>query len=150
MSLYIYFIQPKKDVYARTELHGIRGHRKVTLDANPGHRSIQQTNSDASGTWEWQRRRREAWMESADTDDKIRIVTEGHEQPHLAIDCQKNDARFEQGRVEIHSLAIKLDGAREVDLQNYERDFVGRYRDLQNAEDGNVAGNFDNDPQRDR
>ena len=61
---------------------------------------------------------------------EVRVVAEGHQQPHLAFDGEEQDARLEQRGEEVEALLVELDRADEVDLQHDERRVLGGQRHL--------------------
>ena len=74
-------------------------------------------------------------MEAAHADHEVRVVAERDQQTHLAFDGQEDDARLEQRGEEPEPLLVELDRADEVDLQNDQRDLLGRDGDFEHAED---------------
>ena len=54
----------------------------------------------------------EARMESADRQHEIRVVAEIHQQAHLAVERDEQDARFEERREEPDAALVELDARR--------------------------------------
>ena len=102
------------------------------------------------GRRERQRRRVEARVEAADADStKFGVVAPGDEQAHLAFERDEQHARLEQRGEEPEPLLVELERADEVDLQHeHAASSVGSAH-LQHAEDGDVAGDLDDDAERD-
>ena len=104
---------------------------------------------DALRRRERQRRRIELRMEAADRQHKIGVVAVGEQHAHRAGDRDEEDVRVEQRRVEIEALLIELQHAGEVDLQDENRNLVGRQCRAQDAQDGGVARrDLDDDAER--
>jgi hypothetical protein len=137
------------DLGVRTHLHRVRGDGEVGFRADARQVGVQQADGDAARIGERQRRRIEAWMEPARRQHEVGIVSPGHQQPEFAFQRQEHDARFEQRREEEQPLLVEFDGAGEVDLDDDQRRFFGRDRHFRHADDGDVAGDLDDDAQRD-
>ena len=71
------------------------------------------------------------------------------EQPHLALDGHEQHAGLEDAGEEVEPLLVELDRAREVDLQHDQRRVLVRQRELQHADDRDVAGDLDDHAERD-
>ena len=77
-----------------------------------------------------------------------RVVAERGEQRHLSFDREEEDARVVDRGEEVDALLVELDRPEEVDLQDDDGHVVGGQRHAQDAEDRDVAGDLDHDPER--
>ena len=89
---------------------------------------VDDVERDALWRGEWQRRRIELRMEAADRQHEIRIVAVGEQHSHLAGKRDEQDVRVEQGGEEIEPLLVEFEHAGKIDLEDENRDVVGRQR----------------------
>ena len=89
-----------------------------------------------------------ARVEAADAEHEVRVVAEGDEHTHLALERHEQQARVEQRGEEVDALLVELDRAGEVHLQDEDGLVLGRQREPQHAEDRDVARDLDDDPER--
>ena len=72
-------------------------------------------------------------MEAADAEDEVGVVAVVHQQPHLAVEGDEEDARLEQRGEEPDAALVELERADERDLQDDQRLVLGRQRQLEAA-----------------
>ncbi len=84
-------------------------------------------------------------MEAAHADDEVRVVADRDEHSHLALERHRQHARLEQRGEEVAALLVELDGAGEVRLDDDDGIVGGRQRELEDADDRDVAGDLDDD-----
>src|SRR6266849_418166 len=139
----------KKEARLRTELHGIRRDREIAVGMDTRKRFVDQIKGDALWRWERQWWRSELWVKAAHGEDEIRVVTIGEQHLHLTGDGNEQDVRVEKRSEEIKALFVEFKQSREIDLQNQNRDFLGRQGHLQDAENGSITRwNLDDHAQR--
>src|SRR5579859_2999263 len=130
----------------RSELHGIRRDREISVAPDSRERLVDDVHLDAIGNWKRQRRGIELRMESSDRDDKVGVRPIRHEHSHLTFDGDEENVRVVERGEKIEALLVEFESSREVYLQHENTDVIGGKGELQNSEDGNIARrDFDDD-----
>src|SRR5262249_28264256 len=109
----------------------------------------QDIDRDTPRGWERQRRRAELRVEAADGKHEVGVAAPGEEHAHLALDAHEEHARVEDRREEVQPLAVKLQYAGEVDLEDEDGLVIGGEHDTDHADDGDVAGDLEDDTEGD-
>ncbi len=145
MSLQAEVAVAESEVEPGAELGGVGGDGEVALDAQLRDRGVYDVDRDPPRHRDRQRRWLEGRVEAADAEHEVGLVAEGGEHRDLALDGQPQHARVHERGEEVDAGLVELDRADEVDLQDEDRQLVGGQRDPQHADDGDVAGDLDDD-----
>src|SRR5450756_859102 len=139
--------EPELQIEPGAELRRVGGDREVPLDAQLGHRGVDDVDRHPPRHRDGQRRRGEGRVETTDAEHEVGIVAERGEDRHLALDGEEEDARVVDRGEEVDPALVELDRADEVDLQHDHGDVVGGQGDPQDADDRDVAGDLDDHPE---